>query len=162
MQEQQPNSLVISTNNPPSVMRPVQPGEVPPGRVQVAMEFLGMLTYKTQKRAVANDTAIEVLDGAKLTTAEANAQASAHNLLNDYFNGKVKPTYWERTPRARRVERYVDDCDDDCPCDDERYGFPTSYIKCFVCGPANVNPTCNVCCGTGHIMVTPVERGDVE
>lgn len=165
MNEQQPNPVVISTNSSPPVMRSVQPGEVPPGRVQVALEFLGMLTYKTQKRGFANDTTIEVVEGTVLTKAENNAQATACNLLNDYFLGKTKPTYWERQPKQRRyVEQYDGPCDDgDCEeCHNVPKQYPTSYLKCFVCGPGNTNPNCDLCCGTGRIMVTPVEAGDVR
>ncbi len=146
-----PTPMILQ--NTPQVMRPIQPGEIPPGRVQVALEYLAMLTFKTRKSAVVNDISIQVIDGANLTTAEANAQASACNALNDYFNGKLKPTYWERVPKEHHSECYSEGGYD------ERPEHPSMYIRCFACAPGPTAPDCRFCRGTGKLIVTPVSDG---
>jgi len=71
-------------------------GGIVPARVVAAMEFLDRLTHKTRTGAAINEDTIEKIDGQRLTTAESNAQATACNMLNDYFRGKMRPNYWER------------------------------------------------------------------
>ena len=60
---------------------PERQREDAPARIKVALTLLDALTTKQMTRAAANPMSIELIDGLKLTTAEANAQATACNML---------------------------------------------------------------------------------
>jgi hypothetical protein len=107
----------------------------PPTRIQVALVFLQQLTSKTQPRVATNDISIERIEGQKLTTAEINAQATACNMLNDYFLGKLEPDVFDKT------EEHLPES-------------PESYIRCFACG-SHAQAGCVFCCGSGTVLVRP-------
>ena len=117
----------------------------PPARVTVALGFLAQISAKTMQKVAINEHQFEVLDGQKLTTAEANAQATAANLLSDYFHGKLKPDYWE------------DQGDSHLPSGD-KLGV---IISCVACGPGQVKQDCYLCQGLGKILVFPTSGGKI-
>lgn len=139
------------------LVRSTQPGEIPPGRVQVALEYLMLTSSKTMTRAAVSDNAIQLIDGQVLTTAEANTQATACNVLNEYLLGKLKPTYWERIPKER-ISYDVPD-QHECPSDEGRPPFPSMFIRCFACAGSS-NDQCQFCLGTGHLIITPTPGGE--
>ena len=122
-------------------------GDTVPTRVLVAMEFLAYLTAKQQVRAVVNSVSIELIKGQALTTSESNAQASACNLLNDYFLGKVKPSHQERLQR---------DVVDSIIAPDGVLNTGR-VIKCFACGfDQPPRDGCLFCNGTGTLLTYPI------
>jgi hypothetical protein len=129
-------------------------GDTPPTRVLVAMEFLAFLSAKQQTRAASNAYQIELIKGLPLTTAESNAQASACNLLNDYFHGKVKSS-----PSDKLQKEVVLDILDGNIASNQSSG---KVIKCFACGfdqPPKAN--CIFCDGSGGLVVySVVDRGN--
>lgn len=102
--------------------RPRDPDERPenyvPPRVRVALQFLSVLAAKQAAVPVkwgpqglmvegvgGADVAtggVEVVPGQKLTDEEAAAQATACNLLGQYFAGQLPPLPQERLPLAKR------------------------------------------------------------
>lgn len=129
---------------------PILGNEVP-ARVHVAMEFLHRITIKTMpKVAVADMGRIEVIDGQSLTTAESNAQATACNMLNDFFLGKLRSNDWEKeyVSNSKVIESSADD-------------KPGTLLNCPACYP-NTKPSCNICHGLGTIMALPVSRNNGE
>lgn len=110
-----------------------------PPRVQKAMQFVDMMTRKTQTGAAVSESMIELIDGQKLQDEEGAALATACNLLNEYFAGKLQPDVWEllaiekdNKPPQRRV-----------------------MIFCISCGRGPADPACQICHGAGNIYVTP-------
>jgi hypothetical protein len=130
MNEQQPSFV------PVPIMPWMQQGhsseETPPARIRVAMEFLNSLTMKTMRRPYGNNMTIDVIPGQKLTKAELNTQATAANLLNDYFTGKMQPAQWE---------------------EQQEQGCGT-VLRCFACYPGP-KPECALCHGAGLLLVYP-------
>jgi hypothetical protein len=131
-------------------MNPYQRGPeiVVPARVDKAMEFLQLMTAKVMPRAAATDHSIEQLPVPKLTTEEESCHATACNLLSTYFDGKLKPDEWEKT-RLEADKKMLD-----------TGGKKATLLTCFACmssnGPhAAPNPKCQLCEGTGKIMVSP-------
>lgn len=130
----------------PIMPAPSQGSEiVPPARVRVALEFLSQISTKTMQKVAINEHQLEVLDGQKLTTAEANAQATAANLLSDYFHGKLKPDYWEERD------------DNSLPSGDE----PGLLIRCISCEPGQPKQNCYLCQGLGKILIFPARNENV-
>lgn len=120
----------------------------PPPRVEVAMGFLRQLTMKQMPHCAVNDISIEWRDGEKLTTAEANAQATACHMLNDYFLGKWKLNHWEKIQSNAILNETEGNC----------HGpeFMGKIISCFAC-PQNSPPRrdCVFCKGEGSVLVMP-------
>lgn len=123
---------------PPEPPRP-GPDEVP-ARVLVAAEFLEQLARKTAAHAAVGAVSVEVLPGQQLTGAERNAQAKACFLLAAYFEGKLKPDWWER--------RAADECETP----------PGTLLNCFNCHPGPPKRDCTLCRGSGNVLVTPAGR----
>jgi hypothetical protein len=116
------------------------PDIVVPARVNKALEFFSMVTHKTATRAVANDLAIEQIPGQKLTDEEANAMATACNLLSRYFSGTLPPDIWEEI-RIRAVHRRPDG--------------DSKIMNCPVCVQnGQIDSMCSTCGGSGKIMIT--------
>jgi hypothetical protein len=115
-----------------------------PVRVLKAMEFLEMLTEKTMDRPVANEMSIQTVPGQKLTTEEETVQCTALSLLNKYFAGQLPPDQYERVrldamqSQQRRMQM-----------DNKKF----MLIQCVKCG-TNPVPTCQLCEGTGAMLVT--------
>lgn len=117
----------------------------PPARIRAAMEFLQNLSQKTMSEVAANDVGFETIDGQKLTTAEANAQASACHLLSDYFLGTLELDRWEKT-EIESKNRTLHNCG------------PGTLLTCIVCG-GSPKPDCVFCRGMGHFLVFPTSAG---
>ncbi len=113
-----------------------------PARVRAAMEFLQQLSFKQMVRGVATEHVIDVIPGQKLTTAEANAQASAANMLSLYFQGKLRVNFWEKLER-----------------DQMNTGFgglgPGTPINCVNCIGGAPKSKCPLCKGSGNLIVFP-------
>lgn len=137
----QPMPLTVITTPQPEMMR-VENLE-PPVRVQVAVAVLRELTGKTRSTCAINDLSIEIIDGQKLTHAEANLQASAANFLTDYLKGKDGCDKWEKE-KVRVTYEMNESC----------HG---TILNCFSCAslPQPLS-TCKFCKGTGTVLVSPV------
>ena len=119
-----------------------------PARVRIAMQFLQSLTHKTMPKVAISETLIEQINGQELSTAERNAQATACNLINDYFLGKLKPDFWDKL----LVEDYQADCTQSAQ---EVSANPSRYLRCFSCLD-EIKTDCIICNGAGHVLITPV------
>lgn len=116
-----------------------------PQRVQVAMEFLGMMMVKGRKEAAVSPLSIEIIDGQTLTDEEANAQATACNLLSKYFAGTVEMTAAEAADYQAYIRR-----------ESSRPGGGV-IIHCVACtGNEDTRANCRLCNGSGKIIVNPV------
>jgi len=76
-------------------IRPQVPDIIVPARVRIAMEFLNSLTVKGMTRAAVYESGAQEIKGQNLSDEEADAQATACNLLSQYFAGKLPPDQWE-------------------------------------------------------------------
>lgn len=72
-----------------------QLGNEVPARVAFALRALEFFAAKASDRIAVNNVGFESFPGQELSHAEANAQASAANVLNVYFTGKLEPDLWE-------------------------------------------------------------------
>lgn len=119
---------------------------VPP-RVRQAMEFLALLSSKTQQRAAACENAIELIDGQKLCGEEENARDSACLMLAKYFDGNLRPDIWERL-RYDALKKRAE-------------GREGTILKCLMCANRHIaNPNCEMCKGTGRIFVSAFGAGE--
>lgn len=123
------------------------PDIIVPARVNKAMEFFAIVSQKTATRAAMNDMYIEQIPGQKLTDEEANALATACNLLCSYFSGKLNPDVWESV-RVDAARKHV-----------ETGGMTGRLLHCIGCQPGPPRPGCPLCQGTGRIMVSSVGPG---
>lgn len=105
--------------------------EAAPAKVRFALDFLCHLTLKTAPYVMRVNGAIDAIDGQQLSKAELNAQASAANLLNDYFVGKWK------APMERRRKMIK------------------SKLPPMTCNCLGKCPTCEFCNGSGKVIITP-------
>lgn len=98
MSEGQPQ-LVLVTGPPPQNTVHHRGPQVPP-RVQVAMEFLRRLDSKTAVVPLPTYSGdryeVHPVDGQKLCDEEVAAQATACNLLSQYFAGKLTECQWDK------------------------------------------------------------------
>jgi len=149
-------------NDPPPNFTPVpvfmqQPPQpmmraeaVVPARVRVAMEYLNLMSQKTMTHAAGNDLIIEQIPGQELTDEEASAQATACNMLENYFAGKMPPDYWERLDAQDRAH--------------DR-GEEGTIMPCPNCGEGvavGSAKECRLCCGNRFIFVTPAVMDEME
>ncbi len=133
------------------------PDIIVPARVNKALEFLGMITHKTQKRPVAvaseSQIEIEIIPGQVLSDEENNTVATACNLLANYFAGKLQPDIWESV-KVEGARKQI-----------EQNTLPGRLMHCIACQHGPPNSTCPLCNGTGRIMVSPVgsppQPGDI-
>lgn len=116
-----------------------------PARIHAALEYLQYCMLKQLSRAAVNDISIEVIPGQKLSTAEANAQASAANLLSAYFQGRMAINFWERL-EASQLER------------EAPQGTATT-LHCPSCFGSSPKRNCPICRGTGNIIAYPGGSG---
>ena len=133
---------------------PRVPEIIVPPRVEKAMQFLNLLSQKTSPQVAATDHNIQEIEGQKLTEEEANAQATACNLLNEYFGGKLQPGSWEQLKsdaikrQARRGKRKKNGPDK-----------VSSILHCPMCGGGKKD--CQLCQGSGTVFFTPGDgRGE--
>ncbi len=130
---------IMQPQAPPSEILPYA---LPPLRIRVALDFLNQLSAKMAVRAACSESQVIELDGQKLTTAEANAQASACNLLVDYFLGSLKPDRWEKEA-FDRIQKEANPLN------------MGTIINCFSCSPNPPKPSCKFCHGGGSVLVVP-------
>jgi hypothetical protein len=118
--------------------------EMPPARVLVALRFLDAITAKKQPRAYSTgEYHTEIVPGLELTPTEVNAEHHAHNLLIDYFDGKLKPDWREQLDvELMKSETIVERPVQSCPS----------------CNPNNPRPDCIYCDGTGRICIYPATK----
>lgn len=100
MDTQQPQLIVLG-QNPFHQQQVREPQLRVPPRVCVAMEFLNRLTAKTAIVPLPNymgDGKLDYtpIDGQRLSDEEANAQATACNLLSRYFAGDLPDSPWDK------------------------------------------------------------------
>ncbi len=138
---------------PPWMMQEPQqqiPDSVVPARVREAREFLGQLYQKQADRAAASEMSIEIIPGQKLCSEEEAARDSACQCIAKYFDGKLSPDETEKL-RYQAMKKRV-----------ELGGKEGNILRCIVCGPSTVpNPHCNLCKGTGKIMVLSFGTNDM-
>jgi hypothetical protein len=127
---------------------------VPP-RVYVAMEFLRRCTGKTAPVVTQSgsmfggpqETSVE--DGQKLTDEESGAQATACNLLSQYFAGKLPRCEWDGSNAG-----------------EPDAGLTQLTITCVNCGGGTGMSRCKLCGGAGQVMVcradAPVKKARKE
>lgn len=132
---------------PQMMQQPQQPPMVEaimPVRVNRALEFHTMITQKTMDRPVVSETSFDIVKGQGLTDEEANAFASACNLLSSYFSGRLGPDQWE----GMKLEMIVHTIG---------RGIPWSTVQCDQC--KNMAPEmkerCTKCHGSGILMIRP-------
>jgi hypothetical protein len=119
-----------------------------PARVRVAMQFLEALSSKTMDRAAVNDISIELVHGQKLTDHEKDAQIAACLLLQQYFAGDMKANTQENIALLESRAPELRNSLHKCP-------------KCVLqTGKRDAN--CNLCMGTGSIMVVPIVGREEE
>lgn len=123
---------------------PLLPDIIVPARVDKALEFLAILSQKTMCRAAANDISIEILPGQILSDEEANAQATACNLLSKYFAGGLTPDVWEEI-KVRAAQHQAD-----------HINTTGHLLHCIACQPGPPRADCPICSGSGRILVTSV------
>lgn len=133
------NMMTIGPMPFPFMGMPSQEKQSPPPRVKVAMDLIQFLSMKTMTKVFVNEVGFHPEEGQSLTTAEANAQATACNMLNDYFLGKMKITEWEKSSE-RKIE-----------------GTGT-ILQCFACAPGPTKSSCKLCKGTGQLLVFPTSE----
>lgn len=130
-----PNPQFLMPFFPPQMQEPDRRVNQAPVRVVTAMEFLRNLTNKTESQFAVNGMTIEEIPGQKLTDEEMIAQATACNLLNDYFGGRLKADEWEKAAQAKSK--------------------PTIQLPCPKClSKDSVVPgeVCELCHGVGTIV----------
>lgn len=131
MQQEEPQQ-----HQPPDVM-------IPP-RVRQAMEFISMMTAKTQDRPAITENQIEIVKGQKLSDEEQGALAVANNMIARYFAGQLKPDIWEQI-RYDAIKKKAD-----------MGGTPQRLINCVACNPSlPPSPQCPLCAGSGKLFVQP-------
>lgn len=164
-----PSAFVPFMFGPPAAAQPayygnnsrpfVHPNEAP-ARVEKAMDFIYLISQKTQPRAAVNDISIEVIDGQKLSTAENVALAAACHCLSAYFAGKLRMTPME----ALHMDLSADELrDDDGPAGavaGPGGGEVSLCVHCVMCNPAQPDPACLWCKGCGKVMVTPLRGAE--
>lgn len=130
-------SPIMFFSQPSAAIQPIQQqrDSVPP-RIRIAMEFLGNLTAKAMPRAAVADNQIEWADTPEISKAELNAQATAANLLNDYFLGRFEPDAMEKMEREKVKE-----------------GIAMVCPLCQRLGGATKE--CDFCRGAGRVKVAP-------
>lgn len=121
-----------------------------PARVEKALEFLGLLTFKTMDRAAASDSQVVEIEGQKLTAEEQSAQATALSLLEQYFAGKLQPDVWEGA-KVKFEDKSADAAGKKAKAGSMGDG---SVIQCPA-GCLGQYPDCKMCNGTGRVFVTP-------
>ncbi len=120
------------------------PSEEVPARVHLAMEFLAHCTAKTMVKGMVNDVGFDTVPGQSLTDEEASAQATACNLLQSYFRGRLKPSHAENLA-LDALEGKVGN----------RPDGSGMLMKCFACAPNPPQPGCPFCQGQGEVIVYP-------
>lgn len=124
--------------------RPTPPPDIiVPARVRLALEFMAALTNKTAARAAVTEHHVELIPGQKLTDEETTAQATACNLLSQYFAGKLNPDKWEEI-RYTQLKKQA-----------EIGGGQGTCIRCMACGP-HPQEDCPLCQGRGSLLVQPL------
>jgi hypothetical protein len=127
---------------------------VVPPRIDKAMQFLNMLNRKTEVQVAASEHEIREVEGQKLTEEELTAQATACNLLNQYFAGQLAPDGWEKL----KVEAIKRKNIRKKKSQDRAVG---SVINCPICGGGKVRKDCPLCEGTTTIVVYPgINKGE--
>ncbi len=114
-------------------------GPIVPPRVQIAMEFLRRLTDKTATIAMPTYSSERVeftpIDGQRLSDEEANAQATACNLLSQYFAGQLSRSEWDDS-------------------EIQSSNLHNLKVKCPACRSNPIHVTmCEICGGVGEVMV---------
>lgn len=134
-----------------------QPSSVPeiivPARVTKAMEFIEFISYKRIRRPAATDHTVEIVEPERQSDEEGTAYATACNLLNEYFGGKLKPDEWEQI-RFDAIKKRL-----------ETGNRSGAVIACFGCGAGKgraPNPGCELCKGTGTLFVSSMTQGNQE
>lgn len=132
--------------------------EIAPIRVRVAMEFLGMLDYKTMPRAAASDAVCIELETVVLEVEEKETRVKALKLLNSYFEGNYELSNLEKKAERERKEQEKENAELK-----QRLGGAGMVLRCVGCGnrPAPI-PTCQFCKGTGEILVFPTYKPPTE
>lgn len=131
--------LLVTGNQPAA--EPHRDADAVPARVRVAADYLKALTWKTQAFPAANDVAIEVVPGQRLTADEEAAQTAAANLLEHYFKGDLPAS----EPEALALRQAADP-------DKRAMG---TLIHCMNCNGHRGNSGCKLCRGCGGLLVYP-------
>lgn len=145
-----PQHLVVLSPQMPQQQMPQYREPAIPPRVRTAMEFLARLTDKTATVPMPTYSQDRVeytpVDGQKLSDEEAGAQATACNLLSQYFAGNLQPCPWDKADVL-----------------EPETNLEQLTIKCPGCRSNPIHsPTCEVCGGNGVVMTvkvgTPAKR----
>lgn len=123
------------------------PDIVVPARINKAMEFLELMAMKTQTRAAVSENQIQQIEGQKLTVEEMTAQATACNLLNQYFAGQLPVDKWEEV-RLTALQQKVENR--------KKTNRPMKILRCMACGGSDKN--CPLCEGTGTLIVVNTKQ----
>lgn len=122
-----------------------------PARVEKALEFLGLLTFKTMDRAAVSDSQVVEIEGQKLTAEETSAQATALSLLEQYFAGKLQPDVWEDA-KVKFEDKSAEAAGKKSK---EGKGMGDGSVIQCPAGCLGQCPDCKMCNGTGRVFVTP-------
>lgn len=148
MSDDRPSVLLVASPQMHQPQQHQQRGPQVPPRVQVAMEFLRRLDDKTAVVPLPTYSSdryeVHPVDGQKLCDEEVSAQATACNLLAQYFAGKLPECQWDKPLPA-----------------DPKDSLLRLTIKCPRC--LGVPMECDVCGGMGEVVVartdTPLRKG---
>lgn len=125
-----------------------------PARVKVALQLLAALSFKTATKAVpGGEGEFHTIDGQSLTHAESNVQATACNLLNAYFLGKLRPDYWDKIV----ARQWQDEPLPEPVCSHGPEG-PGHFLRCISCSQTP-DDNCALCQGSGSIFIFPAKEG---
>ncbi len=139
-----PQHLVVLSPQMPQVPQQQYREPAIPPRVRTAMEFLARLTDKTAAVPMPTYSPEKVeytpVDGQKLTDEEVGAQATACNLLSQYFAGNLQPCPWDKADVL-----------------EPQSTLEQLTIKCPSCrnNPLQ-SPNCEICGGHGVVMTARV------
>lgn len=123
--------------------------ETVPARVDKALEFLNYIARKQKRVPVASDNQIEIVEPDKITDEEEATQTSALVLLSRYFDGNLKHNEWEQLQYdSLKKPNYNDE-------------IPSKVIYCVACGKNPVK-SCQLCYGSGKLLIQPVGSADQE
>ena len=126
------------------IRQPV-PDIMVPARVRIAMDFLQTLTIKQMTRAAVYESGAEQIPGQKLSDEEADAQATACNLLSQYFAGKLSPDEWERI-KVDALKKQAEQ--------GEQKNQKGMVLNCVMCSNRrSPRKDCPLCEGSGIILV---------
>lgn len=123
------------------------PDVIVPARVEKALQFFAMVSQKTADRAAISENQIEIIPGQELIDEEVTALATACNLFTKYFGGDLGHDAWEKL-RFSAQQKQLDNV-----------GKAGQLLRCFACSKGgSVNPSCELCNGSGVIIVSAAAR----